>query len=280
MPGLPPDWPTEQARLQLQALRRMLAFAHSEVLPRMRVAGDAMEYVLFPALFARGTSTCEAILLVSEHGYGGQAMMLNRALFELMVDAHWVHSDRDLAKESFVKHARLHAHLKRRAVRTYPDIFGEAEAEAAREGLPPEEVKALRRYRQSWTGLSLRDRVKAIEDQWTDPTTRRHMWFFLDVVNQLNNEELHPTSWSLGRILRRIPDTTGRERVQFRVGPEPELVHEALFNCFWVYGQLLGLVIEVFEMPLMPDLERLGEETAPVFRAVPGHPGGAPDSSG
>jgi hypothetical protein len=53
--------------------------------------------VLLHTFLARSTRTFEAIVHLGSRGFGEQAAMLNRSLFEDMVDAHWVSLHRGLA---------------------------------------------------------------------------------------------------------------------------------------------------------------------------------------
>jgi hypothetical protein len=70
------------------------------------------------------------------------------------------------------------------------------------------------------------------------------------VLHDLNNGEMHPSSWSLGRALRRIPVGEGdMYRLQFRVGPEPEFSAFALSFTWWVFVQALDLMHGVGGVP-------------------------------
>src|SRR5689334_3667467 len=60
------------------------------------VGGDAFRALLL-AIFARSTLTYRAIMQLCRGGFGEQADMLNRSLFEDMAAAHWVSLHRDEA---------------------------------------------------------------------------------------------------------------------------------------------------------------------------------------
>ena len=77
----------------------------------------------------------------------------------------------------------------------------------------------------------------------------------LDVLNAVSNAELHPSSWSLSRALRRVPTPDGGERLQVRMGSEAELVPFALRQARWMFGQLLASIHAVATLPTEPLLD-------------------------
>jgi uncharacterized protein DUF5677 len=255
---------SEDLQAQVVAVRRLVAYAYDHVAPNLKPKGDVYDTVIVAALFARGTSTTEAILLLAEHGFGQQAMMLNRSLYEHMVDAHWAHDNWQLARERLVQHAQLHWHLRRETAARHPDVFG---AVADAEALPADRLQELKRVFgkhgvKSWTGLNMQERVTAIESLFQNECSR--LWQVHDVLHNLNNAEIHPSAWSLGCAARRVPQRGGGEMVQLRMGPEPELVSSAVGNAWWSYGHLLALVHDAFALPLQP-LHELSDEDASLF---------------
>jgi hypothetical protein len=107
-------------------------------------------------------------------------------------------------------------------------------------------------------------RVAAIERLFSTDDERKQLWQVHDIVHYANNSELHPSSWSLARAARRMLQPDGREMLQLRVGREPDLASVALGTTWWVYRQLLGLVHQVFELPLEA-LHELAKEADGVF---------------
>ena len=60
---------------------------------------------LIATIFARSTRTFEAVVKhLGDKGFGEQGLMLDRSLFEDMVDARWVSLNPELAGERFVAH--------------------------------------------------------------------------------------------------------------------------------------------------------------------------------
>jgi hypothetical protein len=92
---------------QLDALRALVAFARDEVSPLLDGGNDPYDRLVIVMLFARATTTAEAVAALGDQGFGQQAMMLNRSLYEYMIDAHWAHANHKLARERFVQHAQL-----------------------------------------------------------------------------------------------------------------------------------------------------------------------------
>jgi Family of unknown function (DUF5677) len=250
---------------ELRALEALLDFGESEVKGGLRVKGDPYELALIVALFSRATTTYRALLVLIEQGYGQQAMMLNRVGFELMVDSYWIEGNRELAKDRFLEHARFHHHLRRELGRRYPSLIdGEPNREAGEDTLEEGELRKLqKRYTahggKSWTAQSVHQKVEAIVEKFADPEDREQLRGFRDIIHRLNNEEMHPTPWSISRVLRRRPTEDGGETLQFRIGPEPELGELALRTGWWIYLQFLHLVISTFEMSLEDRLQALRE---------------------
>jgi hypothetical protein len=74
------------------------------------------------SLFYRAKTTYEAILSLCRSGFGQQALMLCRSLFEDMVDAHWVHTNPDTALARYGEHARLMNLRNARRLNDYKDL--------------------------------------------------------------------------------------------------------------------------------------------------------------
>jgi hypothetical protein len=238
------------------ATRRLIEYARNGVLPNLATDRDAMQRAILVALFARALVLTESIVHVAESGFGREALMLNRPLFELMIDAHWTKLNPELAQQRFVQHARFTQHLQRETARRYPAELGQPPDVP---GLPEEELKDLRALfgtyaTNSWTGLALHKRVAAVASEFEDPDDERQLRFGREVLNALANAELHPSAWSLSRALRRLPAGKGIDRVQVRSEPESELVAVALRQTWWIFGGLLTVIVD--DVGLAPDALR------------------------
>jgi hypothetical protein len=228
------------------AIHILLNHYQEQLVPSFSRHEEPEKQVVQFALLVRSPPLVEAALTLAESGFGRETMMLNRPLFELMLDAYWAGTEPELADERFLAHARYTQHLQREVVRRYPELGITPQGGL----LPQEEVKASaaifgKHADRSWTGLSLKKRVDLFEDHLSDAgeSGRRQLWFCFDVLHDLNNGEIHPSSWSLSRAPRRIPTGEGDTyRLQFRVGPEPELAAFALGFTWWVFVQTLDLM--------------------------------------
>jgi len=246
---------------EINALRDVLKFGKSEVATFIRADGEPDFRALIIALYARASTTLQALVLLVENGYGQQAMILNRAVFELLVDAYWIDANRDLAAERFVQHARFQQHLQREGLAPYADRL---DLQIPEERLGKTELTELRKlYRRSagsWTGRSVKERVENIIESFDEEFDREQLRTLHDIVYRLDNQELHPSPWSLKRVLRRVPFESAGEMLQFRIAPEPELGPHAVRCGWWMYLQVLHLLIDLFEAPLEDALDRLREE--------------------
>lgn len=247
---------------EVAALRDLLDFGRTDVASRLRADGEPDARALIIALFSRATTTLQALVLLVENDFGQQAMMLNRAAFELLVDAYWTEENRELAADRFVRHARFHQHLKRESAQRYPELLDPGTAAEPLDTTELAELTDLYRPHgvRSWTALSIHQRVESIVDSFGDPHDRKQLRGFRDIVYRLNNEELHPTPWSISRVLRRRPTADGGEALLFRIAPEPELGQLALRSAWWMYLQLVSLILDSFEITLGGALEKLIEK--------------------
>jgi hypothetical protein len=235
---------------QVDACEDLLTYLHDELRPRIGVPEpQPAHWGILLALFTSATTTYEAAVLLAREEFGYQAAMLNRSLFEVMVDCYWAAMNPTLAVERIKDHMSYNAHLKARVSAKYPDQFGGLAPPPA---LSDAEEKRLRKlYRRggvSWTGLSLYDRVKAISERWPEGKAREHLMFFVDIANSINNEVLHPTPWGMSRTTRPATAPDGSDAVRFHVGRSPEFCSEALFGSFWIASSVVRLILQQCEL--------------------------------
>lgn len=201
---------------------------------------------LVKAIFARSTDTFTCVMRCVRLGYGAQAAMLNRSLFEDMVDAHWIATAPDTAAEQYADHHKHGQMLLADAAATFPAIF-------AKEDLPesdPEERKRLdglfgKRGTKSWSQLNIYERVDAIRHQWTSEDGREALRFMLVVAHRENNQALHVSAQSLHAAS--VTDDSGR--TTFLVGPRTGMVNRSMFGAFWTFAQTISLVLDRFDFP-------------------------------
>lgn len=187
--------------------------------------------------------------------------MLNRSLFEDMVDAHWIATDPDTAESRFVDHHEHGRMLLADVVPLFPTIWPD---------VPVPEFDSSERSRlddlfgphghRPWSKISLRKRVEIIEDQWSTEHDREGLRFMLKVAHRENNQTLHVSAQSLNAVV--APDESGRPA--FRIGPRPDMVNVALFGSFWTFTQTVTAIIDRFEFPMTQE-ERVGMFSADEF---------------
>jgi hypothetical protein len=250
---------------QLRACEELLDFV-LELLQPWR--GRALEHPhdgIMGAIFARSTNTYWAALELARIGFGEQASMLNRSLFEDMVDLHWISENPELAVERYDKHLTHGQMLLADALRNHPDFIPAEEVPA----FDPDERKRLDRVfgahgTKSWTTANLHDRVASVEHIWGDEGDRRHLRFFRDIVHRDNNQLLHVSAHGLNQIVRRAGEDEGG--IAYKLGPGGEYLEQALFGMFWIYSQSVGLVLEKFDFREQDDFDRLFSKQLPAFR--------------
>lgn len=193
---------------------------------------------------ARSYRTYLVVVHLCKCGYGLQAAMLNRTLFEDMIAAHWASKHPKAAATRMAEHDAYTATLR-----------GE---EYARHGIDKPSGDNLptytkkqrerldRRYRRGssgWTGQSVPAMVKDVESLWSAPD-RRLLRQMHDIAHRANNTLLHhsATSLSLGVTIREGAD--GEHTTIFNVGPTRDFIVPALGFALWTFPNTLSLLLE------------------------------------
>jgi hypothetical protein len=254
-PRVPDDAPN---KLRLHACQRLLRWSIEYAQSWSGLNRQSSADLLIFSMHARSTRTYEAIVRqLGRSGMGEQGMMLNRSLFEDMVDIHWVQLNPDLAMERLELHDRYSRFLRTRVARAYPEMHDEVPArlelcDEDRQKMP----KLFGDYgEKSWTGAgSLDKRLKAVLSCWPSEADRRQVKWWHEWVHKLFNETLHPSAWSLGRMMPPVPLREG-ESLEWRFGSTPEWLAQSLHGSMWTYAQIVGLVLDHFQL----DAQQLGD---------------------
>jgi Family of unknown function (DUF5677)/SEC-C motif len=191
--------------------------------------------------FARGTKTYRAALLLADRGYGEQAGMLNRSLFEHAVVAWWLLLQPD--EEDVMRRIRAHRQhaqvLYDRHSALHPELALDDEQEGAQtlDEARVEELDKLFGYHghKHWTGLTLAGIVEQVEDGWDEPYGGL-LWEFLRIVNSWNNSMLHHSAMG---VIQGVEWPDSSETPVLKLGPSPEWQQAALFASYWSYGMLV-----------------------------------------
>ena len=152
---------------------------------------------LIQTIFARSTRTYEAVVEhLGSRGFAEQGAMLNRSLFEDMVDARWVSLNPNLAVERLSQHDRYSQVLRLDVAARFPeyvqDVLKQLDPPMSHEERT-ESTGLFGRYGDGpWTGVSLYDRFKDVESTWAEGLARRQADFIRAWVHRLNNETPSP----------------------------------------------------------------------------------------
>jgi hypothetical protein len=195
--------------------------------------------VLIAAEAARATKTYLGALSLVMGGYGTQAMMLTRSLFEGTVVAHWATLEPEAAWKRFVQHGR-HAQL----------LWGQTfETEGWQEptALSPEQQQERKQLdnlfgkhgQLPWTGLNTWKMVEKISHLWDDDGVQlqRHQRIALRDANEV----LHATASGLIGSAAHHGNSLG-----FDAFPSGRYIARALISAFWCYLQTLSLLFDHF----------------------------------
>ncbi|MFN8161718.1 MAG: DUF5677 domain-containing protein [Solirubrobacterales bacterium] len=252
---------------QLRACEKLLDFVLGAIVPWRGRALEREHDGLIAAIFARTTNTYWSALELARMGFGEQASMLNRSLFEDMVDLHWIADNPETAIEHYDQHNRHGEMLLADALRKHPEFMPAGELPAVHSEERARLDKLFGQYgHRSWTTTTLYDRVESIEHWWGQRDDVRHLQFFRDVVHRDNNQLLHVSAHSLNQMVRRSgPDAGG---LALKLGPGDEYLDRALFSSFWIYAQSVGLLLEHFEFAEHHDFGQLFQELAPQFHRL------------
>lgn len=254
--------PGERYAREFEACDALIDFASSVVSPW---SGRPLEEGTIDGIVAsegaRALQTFKAVVNLCGNGFGPQASMLNRALFEGTLVAHWAVDHPEEAVERFAKHDR---HVKLRWAETVERLgwdIGDRELPTA----TAEETKELtalfgRHGERPWTGLSVYELLNDVEHHWGDEDGRASLWTFYRVAYLDSNLTLHSSAWSLTTGVTSAPDGT-----HFPAGPSNYAVAQALYGAYWSYAQTLRLTIEHFGMPSADDLENVFQKGHPAF---------------
>jgi hypothetical protein len=212
---------------------------------------------LILATYARSSKTFNASVRLAALGYGAQAGMLNRSLFEDMIVAHWIRRNPTMAPEMFERHRRhTLEQIREKAselglkdeVATWTPLTDEERAELAAEY----------KGKQHWTQRSLYELIKEVETDWSDENSgSRMLWQVFDLVHRFNNLVLHHSFFGLG-----LTAEAKEDGVLWDVGPSPKHIHAALQGAWFSYAHIVSLVVTG---GALDELTRLYSEHLPAF---------------
>jgi hypothetical protein len=189
---------------------------------------------LFLKTFVRSMKTFRGTLLLAGHGFGPQAGMLARSLFEDMLIVHYVEKKPQVV-------ARLEPARKLLLDKYREAMEGFGRGEEIPDDFParltPGQRKAAQAQNPSnrWAGVTVDRLVDAVEDMWGDEPSRRLLRQFHVLSNLTNNALVHHSPLALHVSV---------QKDGYTVGAGFEYVKEALGSAFYSYANLLSVVLE------------------------------------
>ena len=184
---------------------------------RSQLAGGGF---LITTQATRAQHTFETVIAAARMGRGVQAAMLNRALFEDVLDIHWTAKHPDEAPMRADQHDRLIA----LAEHDLEHKFNRAERALTTE--ERDELNDLiklyggprRAFTASWHRTSFEDRFELVKNRWKDePEAGYYLDYIYDVIQRRNNLLLHSSPTAYRQTI--IVHTDGKLQLN-RVGPD------------------------------------------------------------
>jgi len=219
---------------------------------------------VFVGTFAKGTKTFRAVVLLCDRGYGQQAAMLNRSLFEHAVVAWWlllcVEDEEEVMKT--LRDHRAHARvLFDRAMEQHPEL------EEDREDSPfePDYIETLDKrfgtFGAQWHGKRLDELVREVEAK-IDERYQSLFWKFFRFVNHHNNYVIHHSALGTADTVKwDDPDDTPA----VEVGPSQEWRSSSLWAATWEYGLLVLAILRRLSPARADDFSDVLDEVGRVF---------------
>lgn len=205
---------------------------------------------------ARSARTFIVVVHLCRLGYGQQASMLNRTLFEDMVYAHW--AARYPARSQ--KLMRWHeGYVKLRRIAVY-------KRHKLSHSMTPPEWDGKRRDRMGrlfrsggWTGRSIPKMVNRVEAMWGTEEERQRLHRIHDLIHQSYNAMMHHSSRSLSIGVEVADDGA----TTFNLKPSTDLVGLALGFAFWTYANTISLTLEGDNLTALNELATRYDHVVP-----------------
>lgn len=249
---------------EIEACKELAAFSENALTPwvgrtiqKAAIDDPPVADEIFALGFARSAKTYKAAIRLVKQGFGEQAAMLNRSLFEGMAVGFWVHHNEDEASERFTRAHTYDLYQQARLVERADWLSAEDGPHGPE--ISPEELadleKKFGKYGElPWTGhSSIRELVADIQQYWPEEDERGLLWNFLRVVHRDNNQLLHATVSGLASAGSRMDG----EGIYLSVGPSPARIEKGLFAAYWPFANHLDLLVRRFELPVQEELDEM-----------------------
>lgn len=191
---------------------------------------------------ARSYRTYLVVVHLCKCGYGLQAAMLNRTLFEDMISAHWAIKHPKAAATRMAEHDAYTATLRAE------DYEKHGMNRPRGENLPTYTKKQRERldrhYRRGasgWTGKSVPAMVRDVETMW-EAADRRLLHQMHDIAHRANNTLLHHSATSVSQSVT-VSGDDDEHTVVFNVGPTRDFIRPALGFALWTFPNTFSLLL-------------------------------------
>lgn len=260
--------------LELVAIRNLDALSDRLIDRWPQQAGNRNEADrIISLLIARGTTTFKACLRLVLGGFGREAQMLNRSMFEGMAVAHWVSAHPEEASTRFTEANEFEIHLMReRVASANPDLdLPRGAGELTQNQIAAAKTKFGPHNDRFWTGhRNIWKLVDDIENQWAEPG-RTALRVYLREEHQRNTRHVHASTGALISVSL-DPNTSreGRPGMTLRLGPGPEEIDGALLGAFFIHCNLLSLLASHYELgtEVEAEIERVTIENQFAFAII------------
>ncbi len=231
---------------KLGYLERMIDCVADEINPWAGKPLESKADRIIALVLSRSLTTARAVVCLAEAGFGTHGAMLNRALFEDLIDAGWTVCNPDAAAKMHSAHERREQLALRVSLEKLP-----ATSDASFEPLTAEEVAELAdetrfgRYgERHWTGVSLHARIDAAKGAWEEHELVKLRTMY-ELAHHRNNLLLHSSPLAHNQHL--AEDAPGY--LKTFAGPSTVEMDRTLFGAAWTIGAVGLLVMQHFDFP-------------------------------
>jgi hypothetical protein len=215
--------------------------------------------VLLIAQATRAIHTFEAVIGSCIIGRGVQASMLNRSLYEDVLDIHWVAENPDVAPRRADEHDRFMAlaehKLESKFERTERPLSEDEEREL---GHLIEQYGGPRAaFTADWHRASFDDCFQLVKDRWREhEEATEYLEYIYDVMQRRNNLMLHPSPTAF----RQTFVVTDQRRTLNRAGPDERWI-QALKDGAGAFYMVMRVLAEEFDLDKEPAAESFSRTT-------------------
>jgi hypothetical protein len=229
MSNVPPRHPVGIANevLREKGINRLRFASAEELLGHGAVLIDetgreplAAARLLLTAQATRALHTFEAVIADCQMGRGVQAAMLNRSLFDDVLNIHWVAENPELGPERADQHDRLIAlaehQLETKFERTDRPLTDEEQSEL--EALIKLYGGPRNAFKETWHRASFEECFPLVKERWKEEEEAAfYLEYIYEVIQRRNNLFIHPSPTAFRQTIVTRPD--GGRTVN-RAGPD------------------------------------------------------------